>query len=136
MMKRYSLGFVLSQDGQSVALVQKNRPPMLAGLFNGIGGHIEEGETPLQACVREVEEEANLMVVEENWTACGMITDGEFFEVHVFTAQADLSLAKTMTDEEIFVFPLSQALQLPLAPSALEILEKIAQPSIRSQPRM
>jgi len=33
-----------------------------AGKYNGLGGHIEPGETPHQAAIREVEEEAGLTV--------------------------------------------------------------------------
>ncbi len=33
-----------------------------AGFWNGPGGHVEEGESPLEAAVREVEEEAGLVV--------------------------------------------------------------------------
>lgn len=33
-----------------------------AGKYNGLGGHIEPGETPYQAAVREVQEEAGLTV--------------------------------------------------------------------------
>ncbi|MBN2391881.1 MAG: NUDIX domain-containing protein, partial [Anaerolineae bacterium] len=33
-----------------------------AGKYNGLGGHIEPGETPHQAAVREVAEEAGLTV--------------------------------------------------------------------------
>lgn len=33
-----------------------------AGKYNGLGGHIESGETPYQAAVREVYEEAGLQV--------------------------------------------------------------------------
>ncbi len=33
-----------------------------AGKYNGLGGHIEPGESPYQAAVREVQEEAGLVV--------------------------------------------------------------------------
>ena len=33
-----------------------------AGKYNGLGGHIEPGETPHQAAIREVEEEAGMTV--------------------------------------------------------------------------
>lgn len=135
-MKSYSLGFVFSLDGQSVALVQKNRPPMLAGLFNGIGGQVEDGETPVECCAREVQEEANLSVDANDWSPMGVISDGETFAVHVFSAHSDLSQAKTMTDEPISVFPVSDALNLPLAPSVFEILEKWSAPQVRSQFRV
>ena len=54
------LGF-LFKDGY-VALIQKNRPDWQKGKLNGIGGHIEEGETPDQAMEREFYEETGALV--------------------------------------------------------------------------
>ena len=52
------IGFTLCflTRGQEVLLLHRKRPPN-AGLWNGVGGHIEAGETPLQSCLREVQEE-------------------------------------------------------------------------------
>lgn len=51
----YVAGFMT--DGQRVALIEKHRPPALAGRLNGIGGKVENWETPELAMVREFEEE-------------------------------------------------------------------------------
>ncbi len=45
----------LTRDDQ-VLLLKRRRPPN-QGLWNGVGGHLEPGETPLAACLREVREE-------------------------------------------------------------------------------
>ena len=45
----------LTRDDQ-VLLLKRRRPPN-QGLWNGVGGHVEPGETPLAACLREVREE-------------------------------------------------------------------------------
>ena len=37
-------------------MLKRNNPPN-QGLWNGVGGHIEPGESPLQSCKREVFEE-------------------------------------------------------------------------------
>lgn len=50
---------------QMVALVLKARPEWQRGRWNGIGGHIESGETPLQAMTREFTEETGVEF--ENW---------------------------------------------------------------------
>lgn len=60
----YSVGFTLSEDGSRVLLFQKGKPAFLADQWGGVGGHIEEGETPLEAMAREAEEEANLVGVD------------------------------------------------------------------------
>ena len=43
---------------QEILLVLKNRPATQAGRLNLIGGKIEDGETPEQAAIREMKEEA------------------------------------------------------------------------------
>lgn len=124
-MKRYALGFVQSMDAKRILLLLKNRPTFLAGLYNGVGGHIEDGETPLQAVHRECDEEADLRIPPEQWNAMGVITDNETFEVHVFSAKAEISKALARTDEQLQIFDMTEVYRLPLAPSAREILEKM-----------
>lgn len=65
-MKRYVLGFYLTPDG--VVLIKKTKPDWQRGKWNGIGGSIEAGETPLQAMVREFAEEAQLLTTYRQWT--------------------------------------------------------------------
>ena len=54
----YVCGFAFAQD--QVLLIEKKRPHWQAGRLNGIGGHIEEGESPLDAMNREFFEETGL----------------------------------------------------------------------------
>ncbi len=42
------------------------------GLYNGIGGHIEQGEDPLSAAMREINEETGL--IPERLRLCGVVT--------------------------------------------------------------
>lgn len=67
-MKNYVLGFLFSPDLESVALILKNRPAFLEGKLNGIGGHVEEDESPMSAVIREFEEETGLATAREDWT--------------------------------------------------------------------
>lgn len=64
--KRYVLGFYLTPDG--VVLIRKIKPAWQFGKWNGIGGSIEEGETPLQAMMREFREEARIVTTSNQWT--------------------------------------------------------------------
>lgn len=50
----YTLCFLTRAD--QVLLLKRRRPPN-QGLWNGVGGHVEPGERPLAACLREVREE-------------------------------------------------------------------------------
>lgn len=56
-MKHYVMGLVFNMTRTRVLLTQKLRPDWMAGHWNGIGGKIEDGETPLEAMNRESEEE-------------------------------------------------------------------------------
>lgn len=56
-----------------------------AGKWMGVGGHIEDGETPDEAMRREIKEETNLDVVE--YRKCGFvifINDGYEETMHVY----------------------------------------------------
>ena len=100
-MTEYVAGFLFESD--KVALVVKNRPKWQAGRMNGIGGHIEEGETPAEAMVREFVEETGYPDPID-WTPFAVLS-GDNFAVHFFYAWGDLSKVQTMTDEEIVTVP-------------------------------
>lgn len=84
-MKNYVLGFLFTHSG--VVLIQKNTPEWQRGKLNGIGGSIEEGETPYAAMVREFAEETGLQQLE--WNKLGIMHGkgraGPFI-MHVFFA--------------------------------------------------
>lgn len=61
MLTRYVVGFAFDHSKSYVLLIKKERPSWQQGRFNGIGGHIEKGETPKEAMVREFEEETGLV---------------------------------------------------------------------------
>lgn len=54
----YSVGAVIADKGEYL-LIDRKTPPLG---FAGIAGHIDEGETPEQAIVREIREESGLEV--------------------------------------------------------------------------
>ena len=104
----YCLGFLTDASGTHVLLMEKRRPSWQAGRLNGIGGKVEEGEDALGAMRRECQEETGLEVVE--WSPLGAISF-EGGQVHVFHAQADLSLAQSTTDEPVRQVTLADAIQ-------------------------
>jgi 8-oxo-dGTP diphosphatase len=104
--KQYVVGFLFAPDlatDTCVALTQKNHPPWQAGKLNGIGGHIEPGETPHEAMVREFEEEAGLIV--PKWFPV-LTMEGPDYTLHVFMAVAREHLIKSKTDEPVGFYPL------------------------------
>lgn len=97
-MKLYCLGFVFTLDGQYVCLIEKARPEWQAGCINGPGGHIEPGETPLEAVQREIKEETGFEIHALGWKhVC--IMEGTDYKLNVFSAFIDPVNNPFNTDE-------------------------------------
>jgi 8-oxo-dGTP diphosphatase len=56
---RYTLCFLICDD--EVLMLFRSKPPN-QDLWNGVGGHIETGETPFNSCIREVAEETGISI--------------------------------------------------------------------------
>lgn len=85
-MKRMVVGFAFDEYGEEVVLVEKRKPAWQEGRINGIGGHIEPGESPLTAMVREAGEEVpNDRLLGVEWQPFAQLM-GPGFEVHCFRA--------------------------------------------------
>lgn len=54
---KYVLGFIFGKTHNFVLLQRKAKPDWQKGRYNGVGGKIEDGETPEQAMTREGVEE-------------------------------------------------------------------------------
>lgn len=87
-MKNLTLCFLVRDD--EVCLAMKKRG-FGEGKWNGYGGKLEEGETATQAAVREIQEESEVIVREEDLQPAGVI---DFYfkdnpewnqKVHIFT---------------------------------------------------
>ena len=117
MTKRYVLGFVMDEKKEKIVLVHNNRPDFQAGKLNGLGGKIEEGETPEEAMKREILEESGLVIDDNNLNHIGVIEDNkkddeDNFKVDVFHAtSSNITKAKKLTDEDVIVFRISDALK-------------------------
>jgi 8-oxo-dGTP diphosphatase len=118
----YSVGFLM--DATRVVLIRKNRPAWQAGLYNGVGGHIEPGETPLQAMAREFREETGLTVVPEYWNYFLRLVgnDSSIWFYRARVPSADLNKVQTMTDEEVRIVPLDEVHLLNVIPNLRWIL--------------
>lgn len=100
-MKEMVLGFLFCPQGESVALIFKQRPSWQKGLLNGIGGHVEVGETPIQAMTREFSEETGARV--DSWKKYAVMK-GANWVVHVFKAFSnDVFNVKSITDEQVII---------------------------------
>ncbi|WP_208559753.1 NUDIX hydrolase [Marinilactibacillus kalidii] len=70
-MNKHTLIFLKKKD--KILMLNRESTPLM-GLWNGIGGKIEEGETALQGAVREVKEETGIDVPIEQMIHKGHIT--------------------------------------------------------------
>lgn len=111
---KYVAGFLFSFNRDRIVLIRKERPAWQKGLLNGIGGHIEEGETPLQAMQREYKEEAELEV--DPWREF-LVLHGKDWQVHFFRAFSTelpkMGELPQLTDEVIDVYQISKLNKFP-----------------------
>lgn len=84
---RYTLCFLTRDD--YILMLHRQKPPN-QGLWNGVGGHLEPGESPHDCVIREVREETGFQITQALFA--GLLTwDG--FEIpagglYIFTAQS------------------------------------------------
>ena len=103
-MEKYVVGFNLSEELDRVLLMLKKRPDWQRGFLNGVGGHIELGETPDGAMQREYFEEVGR--VGPVWKPlCSMVgdnNDGSGFMLYAFYGVGKIS-PSFVTDEPVIV---------------------------------
>ena len=121
-MQRYVVGFLFDRECHVCWLVEKNRPHWQKGKLNGVGGHIESGETPLQAMEREFEEEAGIYVA--GWEHFLTLTSDEaeifFYRCTVECDEWQEAYAKT--DEKLFEIHPANLYDEPCVPNLYWIL--------------
>jgi 8-oxo-dGTP diphosphatase len=88
-MKRYVLGFVFDFGWYNILLILKAKPEWQLGKLNGLGGKIEEGETPAQAMEREFREETAGYDIVPKFIPFGRLHGGSW-EVYLFHAKVML----------------------------------------------
>lgn len=88
----------------SISLIEKNRPDWQKDKWSGIGGHIENGETPAQAMKREFIEEAGVSI--DNWEQYCTVYYSDAI-IHFFRAFGDYDI-ESKTDEKVFWQPMGE----------------------------
>ncbi len=101
-MKHYVLGFVFNKTRDRVLLVQKQKPKWMRGRWNGIGGKVEAGETPMEAMMREGHEETHFRYL---WRRGGtfICPGGTVFVFFAFYNKAEIPFQQ-VEDEPLMVF--------------------------------
>jgi 8-oxo-dGTP diphosphatase len=97
-MTKYVLGFAFNDV--FVLLIEKKRPKWQYKRLNGIGGHIEENEAPIDAMVREFREETGIHTTVSQWEEFALMR-GPDWECVCFRSrnEFDIGYARQMTDE-------------------------------------
>ncbi len=102
-MIRYVVGFCFTKDRSRVILIKKIHPEWQAGKLNGVGGHIEAGESVHQAMKREFREETGVTIPSLAWDHKFTIINREIgYELNVlYCLSDDAYVVRTMTDEQV-----------------------------------
>lgn len=118
----YVVGFALDKR-RRVALILKNRPAWQSGRLNGIGGHVEPGETADEAIVREFREETGTEV--RGWEQL-VLMDFPGALITFYRAWVEpevLDGLRTTTDEEVFILQWNSPWEIELPGSMIPNLE-------------
>lgn len=114
MKTNYVAGFMFDAARENVALIEKQKPDWQKGKLNGIGGKIEEGESPVQAMVREFEEETGCRETLWRWY-CDLKFQGA--TIHFFMCIGDLSELCSMEGEQVRIVPVADIPRLNTIPN-------------------
>jgi 8-oxo-dGTP diphosphatase len=115
----YCLGFLFTEERDAVVLIKKARPAWQKGKFNGIGGHVEDGESASLAMQREANEEAGVPFAVK-WELFAVMR-GADWTCHCFrafdTTAAEEANSDAGADEQIAYAMLSRLDAMPLLPN-------------------
>lgn len=101
--------------------------PVFPNMYNGLGGHVEQGETPLETARREVLEEGGLQATGLWLCASVAIDTGDAqtgIAMWVFRGKAE-GEPTSSPEGTISWIPLAEALKLPLVEDIPTLLPKV-----------
>ena len=127
---RYTLiprTLVFLLNGEDVLLIRyAESKGTWAGLYNGIGGHIERGESPMQAARREVHEECGLPLVKLAFCGTVIVDSGaqRGIGLYVFVGRPDQRTAHPSSEGDLAWVAVEAIQDLPLMPDMAEIFAR------------
>lgn len=107
-MKQLNVILLFHPDGKQMLMCRRQRDPY-KGKYNGVGGHVDPGETPLEAAYRELHEETGYTRSDvELHPVVTMLYHHTDIELQCFAGQ--LTAAKEAHGDEnpLFWLPLSE----------------------------
>lgn len=117
----YVCAITFDQPLINCALIRKIKPHWQAGFLNGIGGKIEGEETPIEAMIREFQEEAGMITKEKDWSLHIRMSVEEHTIWFLKTISPLHSLV-SMTEEKIEIVPANFLFQYKIIPNLLWII--------------
>lgn len=107
-MTQYVVGYMFDNRMQVVALIRKSRPAWQRDRLNGIGGHVEPGESFDEAMRREFREETG--VDWPLWIPFARL-QGPSSDLMLYAAVTEKVYdVMTQTDEDVDVYPINDVL--------------------------
>lgn len=96
----YVGGFLFSKELDKVVLIIKNKPDFLKGKLNPVGGKVEQGESNIEAIIREFKEEAGAEIYD--WKGYTTFSHRDF-AIHYFVSVGDLGEVRQVEDEVVYI---------------------------------
>jgi 8-oxo-dGTP diphosphatase len=107
-----------------------------AGLYNGVGGHIEVGENPHAAAIREIQEETGITPCD--LSLCGVISihtgSSPGIGIHVFVGEAKNKEIQTSNEGEPEWISLEKLNEYPLVADLPQIIPRALESYRKKQP--
>ena len=103
MMKEIAAIILENDKGEFLLYLRDNKPDIpFPGYWDLIGGHVEEGETPEQALVREVKEELDIDLKEYTFYKKYVCLTGDAYEntKYIYSGRINLPIEKLLSLKE------------------------------------
>lgn len=109
-MTDYVLTYVFNKTFDKVLLINKQRPEWQKDMLNGIGGKIEEEETPVEAAKRELLEEAGINLPQEEFS---LLVEKSFKDCILYIYYSSISplFFTSKTDEIVKIYNVDDVLR-------------------------
>lgn len=135
-MIKYCLGFLFDEKDNNIVLIRKLSPEFLKGKLNGVGGKIEDKESPTLAMEREFIEETGLKVPSELWKYKITLWKQDEYDMHIFKANSPSLLGvETKEKEQVAVYAMTSVMHpvnyLNCVPNLRWIIPMILDNSLR-----
>lgn len=115
--------------GGNVLLLQGARDKRLwAGLYNGVGGHLDPGEDAQSAAVRELHEETGISCASLHLAGVIHVNTGEDIGVLITVYRADVRDAQVVSSREgdLHWIPVEKIQDYPLVSDLYQLIPRVA----------